>query len=51
MNIIYNSLEQAHLVEYTALTILSVITFKRIQTIETKRAKLKREIKDKTYRV
>ncbi|MFD2657614.1 hypothetical protein [Gracilibacillus thailandensis] len=49
MNIIYKSLEKDYCVEFVTLTILSIITFKRIQKVEMKREKLKKEIKDKPY--
>ena len=37
--------------EYFMLTILSIVTFKRIEKVESKRAKLKEKMKENANRV
>ncbi|TDQ39734.1 hypothetical protein [Aureibacillus halotolerans] len=36
---------------YIALIVLSMVTFKGVKKIETKRLKLKQDMKDKSYRI
>jgi hypothetical protein len=50
LNII-DKLESDHYFEYAALTVLTILSFKRIQRIEKKRASLRKKIKEKKHQV
>lgn len=47
MKIIDKSLESDYFWEYVALTILSILVFKRLRKLELKRKSLRKEMKEK----